>query len=52
MGELKKKFCDLLVWQKAHDLGYINKSKYDDVESVSDQVGKMLYRWIKSQAKR
>jgi len=34
----------------AKDLGYIDNSRYNELTSQMDEVGKMLSAWIKSQA--
>lgn len=35
----------------ARDLSYINKNIYQQISKLSDEVGKLLARWIQSQQK-
>ena len=45
-SSLEEVKCQIML---SYDLGYFEKSKYIELDELSDEVGKVLYGWIQSQ---
>jgi four helix bundle protein len=45
-GSLEEIKCQVML---SRDLGYLSLEEYRQIEALSDEVGRLLFRWIRTQ---